>query len=251
MDAGLAASSGNGPSETNSSTDRRTDVGLVSLTPRSFAWAARAGQTLATHELPRYHGGMAAQPASPATLSDLHAVPDDRKAHLIEGRIYSHARPRVAHTELAGAIYRELAVTFGDDRRGGPGGWLFLIEPELTLGNDVLAPDIAAWRKARLPRAPATAQVSIAPDWVCEVLSKSTESFDRGVKRRAYLRAEVPHLWYVQPEAKLIEVYRKIGDFYASVAESALSGPIALEPFAAPAIDLGELGTWADENPEE
>lgn len=195
-----------------------------------------------------YTGCMVAQPSTrPATESDLLAVPDDRKAHLIDGRIYSHARPRVAHAELAGALHRELSNAFSDSRRGGPGGWLFLIEPELALGGDIFAPDIAAWRRERLPRAPSGARISLAPDWVCEILSKSTESFDRGVKRRAYLRAEVSHLWYVQPEAKLVEVYRKIGDFYASVAEGALLEPIALEPFAAAPVELGEMGAWADE----
>ena len=62
-----------------------------------------------------------------ATLSDLRAVPDDRVAHLVNGVIYSHARLRVAHSELTGALYRELANTFSDTRRGGPGGWLILL----------------------------------------------------------------------------------------------------------------------------
>jgi Uma2 family endonuclease len=181
-----------------------------------------------------------------ATLEDLRAVPDDRVAHLVDGQIYSHARPRVAHAELNGTLYRELANSFSDARRGGPGGWLFIVEPELALGGNVLVPDIAAWRRERLARAPASAQISLRPDWVCEVLSKGTEAFDRGPKRRAYLQAGVPHLWYVQPEAKLIEVYRKQGDFYASVAEGSFVERIQLEPFEAVAVELGELGEWLD-----
>lgn len=181
-----------------------------------------------------------------ATEADLRAVPDDRIAHLVDGVIYSHARPRIAHAELTGALYLELANAFSDTRRGGPGGWLFLIEPELVLGRDILVPDIAAWRRERLPRAPATAQISLAPDWVCETLSKGTEAFDRGPKRRSYARAQVPHLWYVQPESKLIEVFRKQGDFYASVADGLITERIALEPFEAAPLELGELGAWAD-----
>jgi Uma2 family endonuclease len=182
-----------------------------------------------------------------ATEADFRALPDDRKAHLVEGQIYCHARPRVSHAELIGALHQELANTYRDKRRGGPGGWVFLIEPELKLGQDILAPDIAGWRRERMPRAPAATSISLAPDWICEVLSKGTESFDRGAKRRSYLRAGVSHLWYVQPEAKHIEVYRKHTDLYASVAEGTFIGPIALEPFAEAPIDLGELGEWCDD----
>jgi Uma2 family endonuclease len=189
-------------------------------------------------------------PGTAATLEDLRAVPDDRVAHLVDGQIYSHARPRVAHAELNGVLYRELANSFNDTRRGGPGGWLFLVEPELALGGNVLVPDIAAWRRERLARAPATTQISLRPDWVCEVLSKGTEAFDRGPKRRAYLQSGVPHLWYVQPEAKLIEVYGKQGDFYASVAEGSFVEPIKLEPFETAAVELCELGEWIDATEE-
>ena len=183
-----------------------------------------------------------------ANEADLRAVPDDRVAHLVDGVIYSHARPRIAHSELTGALHRWLANAFSDTRLGGPGGWLFLIGPELVLGRDILVPDIVAWRRERLPRAPAATQISLAPDWVCEVLSKGTEAFDRGPKRRSYARAQIPHLWYVQPESKLIEVFRKQGDFYASIADGLFTERIALEPFEASPLELGELGAWADAN---
>ncbi|HPH65902.1 MAG TPA: Uma2 family endonuclease [Kofleriaceae bacterium] len=186
-----------------------------------------------------------------ASEADLRAVPDDRIAHLVDGVIYSHARPRIPHAEVCGAIHRELSYLFNDTRRSGPGGWLFLIEAELALGHDILVPDIAAWRRERLPRAPSATQFSIAPDWVCEILSPSTEAFDRGPKRRSYARAQVPYLWYVQPESKLIEVFRKQGDFYASVADGLFTERITLEPFEAVAIELGELGEWADAKPDE
>jgi Uma2 family endonuclease len=188
----------------------------------------------------RYYSAM-------ATEADLRAVPEDRVGHLIDGQIYSHARPRIAHAEVSGGLFRELANTYNDSRLGGPGGWLFLIEPELRLGRDIVVPDIAAWRRERMPRAPSGTQISLAPDWVCEILSKGTEAFDRGPKRRCYARAQIPHLWYVQPETKLIEVFRKQGDFYASVADGLFTQRIALEPFESVAIELGELGEWADD----
>jgi Uma2 family endonuclease len=129
-------------------------------------------------------------------------------------------------------------------------GWLFLFEPELRLGKDLVVPDIAGWRRERMPRAPDVAQISLAPDWICEVLSNGTEAFDRGPKRRCYVRAGVPHLWCVQPAAKLIEVFRKPGDFYATVAAEVFTESISLEPFTAVPIDLSELVQWADDQPE-
>jgi Uma2 family endonuclease len=182
-----------------------------------------------------------------ATLEDLRHVPDDRVGHLVDGVIYNHARPRAAHSEVAGALYRELANAYHDMRRGGPGGWIFLVEPELVIGRDILVPDIAGWRRERMPRVPDLARISLSPDWVCEVLSTGTEAFDRGPKKRAYLRGSVTHLWYVQPRAKLIEVFRKSGEFYASVSEATFLGEeIRLEPFDTHAIELGELGEWTE-----
>jgi Uma2 family endonuclease len=188
--------------------------------------------------------------AAPATELDLRAVPDDRVAHLVDGQIYSHARPRIAHCATTGGIYRRLANSYSDAELGGPGGWLFLFEPELRLGKDLVVPDIAGWRRERMPRAPDVAQISLAPDWICEVLSNGTEAFDRGPKRRCYVRAGVPHLWCVQPAAKLIEVFRKPGDFYATVAAEVFTESISLEPFTAVPIDLSELVQWADDQPE-
>lgn len=186
----------------------------------------------------------------PDTLSEFRALPDDRVNHFIEGRIYSHARPRAAHADISAALVSELRLLFQDTRRGGPGGWVLLFEPELALGGDILVPDIAAWRRERMPRVPDVTQFTLAPDWVCEVHSKSTEALDRGPKLRSYLRAQVPHLWYVQPASKSIEVFRKIGEFYSLVNSGLLTDPIELEPFDAAVLELGEFGEWADDKPE-
>lgn len=46
-----------------------------------------------------------------------------------------------------------------DRGRGGPGAWRILVEPELHFAKDVLVPDLAGWRRGRLPRLPETAYV--------------------------------------------------------------------------------------------
>ena len=95
-----------------------------------------------------------------------------------------------------------------DRGRGGPGGWWILAEPELHLGPDVLVPDLAGWRRTRMPAIPDTAFFALAPDWVCETLSPSTERIDRGKKLAIYARESMSHVWLVNPIAETLEAYR-------------------------------------------
>ena len=80
-----------------------------------------------------------------------------------------HSRARRCTSDLSNTFQ------FG---RGGPGGWWIIFEPELHLGEDILVPDLAGWRRERMPDYPDTAFVSLPPDWVCEVLSASTRRLD-------------------------------------------------------------------------
>src|SRR5439155_873756 len=89
-----------------------------------------------------------------------------------------------------------------------PGGWWLLFEPELHQGSDVIVPDYAGWRRARMPVLPNVAAFEVAPDWVCEVVSPSTGAIDRGRKMRIYAREQVGHLWLIDPIARTLEVYR-------------------------------------------
>jgi Uma2 family endonuclease len=71
----------------------------------------------------------------------------------------------------------------------------------------VAVPDLAAWRRERLPQLPDTAWIDVAPDWICEVLSPSTERYDRGDKRMIYADAGVDHVWHVDPVLRMLEVF--------------------------------------------
>jgi Uma2 family endonuclease len=93
----------------------------------------------------------------------------------------------------------------------GPGSWVFFDEPELHLGKHVVVPDLAGWRQERLSSFPDTAWNETAPDWVCEVLSPSTESCDRGDKRLIYAEADASHVWDINPVLKMLEAY-ELGD---------------------------------------
>lgn len=77
------------------------------------------------------------------------------------------------HAHVQRAVGRFVGGPFhDDDGRGGPGGWWIFVEVDVALGpHDIVRPDLADWRRERLPRPGAVRPIPIAPDWVCEVLS--------------------------------------------------------------------------------
>jgi Uma2 family endonuclease len=125
--------------------------------------------------------------------------------------------------------------------RGGPGGWWILSEPELHLAANVLVPDLAGWRRERMPEQPTTAFYGLAPDWACEVLSPSTVRVDRVLKLNIYGRERVPHVWLVDPIARTLEVFRLDGDGYRLLVVHGGDAPVRAEPFDAIELDLGAV----------
>jgi Uma2 family endonuclease len=138
-----------------------------------------------------------------ATYDDLRDVPDHYVAEMFDGELYASPRPAVPHARAATVLTAKLSDPFD---RSGPGGWVLLVEPELHFGNDVLVPDLAGWRRERVPKLPADAFMTLAPDWICEVVSPSTESIDRGKKLRIYAREGVAHAWLLDPLRQTLEV---------------------------------------------
>ena len=152
-------------------------------------------------------------PPSRATYADLEAVPEDKVAELIRGTLVVMPRPAARHARASSALTMEIGGPF-DRGRGGPGGWVILDEPELHFPDptapgeeDALVPDLAGWRRERMPVMPKVAAFTLAPDWICEVLSPSTEEHDRQVKLPVYAREGVRHAWFIDPIARVLEVY--------------------------------------------
>ena len=156
------------------------------------------------------------------------------------GVVHAHPRPANAHANATSALHGELEPPFRRGR-GGPGGWFILHEPELHLGSDVVVPDLAGWRKERLGEIPRAANITVPPDWVCEVLSPSTASFDRGDKLKVWARERVGHVWFVDPEAKMLEVLPFDSTSYRWVDTFAGDGSVRAVPFDAIDLDLGAL----------
>jgi hypothetical protein len=88
-----------------------------------------------------------------ASYDDLVRVPEHFVAEMFDGELYASPRPALPHVRAASVLSVELGGPF-DFGRNGPGGWLLLLEPELHFANDVLVPDLAGWRRERLPSTP-------------------------------------------------------------------------------------------------
>lgn len=171
-------------------------------------------------------------PRHKSPYEDLEAVPPRRVAELIAGELYVSPRPAMPYAVATSELMSELGGPFGRGR-SGPGGWRLLVEPELHLGEDVLVPDLAGWRRERMPRAPRTAALTPAPDWACEVLSPSTWALDRTAKLPVYAREGVRHVWLVDPDARTLEVFRLEGSHYVLLATHTGPARIHAEPFEA------------------
>ena len=183
---------------------------------------------------------MAEPAARGPRYEDLFEIPEHLVAEIVDGEIHATPRPSPRHARASSVIGSNLLERF--DRRTGdpdrPGGWSILDGTELHLGSDIVVPDLAGWRRERLPRIPEAPYFTLAPDWVCEVLSPTTEQLDRSKKKRIYAREGVAHLWLVNPVIRTLEIYRKAGAFWQELATYAGDEKVRAEPFEAVEIDL-------------
>lgn len=178
-----------------------------------------------------------------ATYEDILAAPKHVVAEIVRGSLSLLPRPRPIHARAASRLGMGLAGFDGLDG-DGPGGWVILDEPELHLHAEVLVPDLAGWRRDRMPEIPADlAYFELAPDWVCEVLSPSTERLDRSEKTDIYAEHGVAHLWLVNPELQTLEIFRLDGATYRRMTVCSGSVRVRAEPFDEIEFELGSL--WA------
>jgi len=187
--------------------------------------------------------GFPGEKRRPATYADLEAVPANLVAEIINGDLSTMPRLAPKHTEAASMLGGLLTGPFRLGA-GGPGGWRILDEPEIHLGPDVLVPDLAGWRLERMPELPETAFFELAPDWVCEVLSPSTEATDRADKMPIYAREGVQFAWLIDPILKTFEVFTLGPERRWSVAAVHRDDArVRAEPFDAIELDLSLLWT--------
>lgn len=184
------------------------------------------------------------------SYADVIAVPEHKVAEVVDNKLYASPRPAPRHARATSVLGGELMGPF-DRGRGGPGGWIILDEPELHFFSpprsddaetdaslEVLVPDLAGWRRARLPELPDTPYFTLAPDWVCEVLSPSTHLLDRSKKLPVYHRERVQHVWLIDPIERTVEIYSWRQDGYLWIATHGADATCRAEPFQAIELEL-------------
>ncbi len=179
-----------------------------------------------------------------ATYEDLCLVPVHKVAEILDGELVVTPRPALRHARASLGLGGHLWGPFQGGRGGGPGGWWILFEPELHLADDIVVPDLAGWRRDRLPAVPDSAYLALAPDWVCEVISPATERMDRSRKMRTYAREGVTHLWLLDPLVRTLEVLRLENARWGLLGTHGDTDVVRAEPFEAIEIELTAL--WPD-----
>ena len=182
-------------------------------------------------------------PRRKATYDDLCAIPEQFVAEIVDGELVTNPRPALRHALATSVIGGQLFDRFnrppGDP--DGLGGWWLLFEPELHLGGDVLVPDLAGWRRSRMPTLPDVVGVTLAPDWVCEVSSPTTRLLDRHRKMPIYARERVEHLWLVDPPAATVEAYDLQDGVWVLASTHVGDERVRIAPFEVIVLDLARL----------
>lgn len=182
----------------------------------------------------------------PATYEDILALPPHVNGQIVDGELFATPRPANPHATASSTLGMDIGGAY-QRGRGGPGGWWIVFEPEIHLGRNVLVPDLAGWRRSRLPAIPPTAFFTLAPDWICEVLSPSTASFDRVKKMRVFAAEGVGNAWLVDPVARTLEVYRLAEGRWVLLSAHEETESVRAEPFEELEIVLSDL--WVELEP--
>ena len=182
----------------------------------------------------------------PATLEEWLAIPDEQRAELINGRIVYQGMPGPVHGRAQLAIGALDRAPY-DRRPGGadrPGGWWISMEVDLEIAGMGCRPDVLGWRRDKhiaMPAPTARGVVTAAPDWICEVLSRTTAHIDLGEKRVGYHRAEVAHYWVLDSHNETLTVLVWTPQGYLVDLVAGRGDKVRAPPFEAAEIDVSEL----------
>lgn len=177
-----------------------------------------------------------------ATYQDLLALPQNVVGEIIDGQVHTQPRPGGSHAAAASILGMVLGNPFHRGS-GGPGGWIILDEPELHLASDVLVPDLAGWRRDRMPQVPDVPAFDLATDWLAEILSPSTAAIDRADKLPIYARERVPHVWLLDPRLQTLEAFALENARYQLIGAWRGNTTVRVPPFEALELELGAI--WA------
>ena len=176
-----------------------------------------------------------------ATYEDLYDIPENAVGEIIEGELIVTPRPSRKHGFSSFALGGELVPPYQFGRGGGPGGWIIIGEPEVKFGDNYLVPDIAGWKRERFPDSEETNWIAVSPDWIAEILSPGTVRVDRIKKMAVYAKHEVPYLWFIDPVAKTLEVFKLEAGSWLLLSVFGEDALVRAEPFTDIEIELGNL----------
>lgn len=184
----------------------------------------------------------------PLNLTSLYeqllALPENLTGEIFGGELYTQPRPTGRHVNAELGLGSTLRIPFHKGQ-GGPGGWWIEAEPEIHFVRDtvVVVPDLAGWRRERMPNIPEDHRFEVVPDWVCEILSPSTAQKDRARKLPLYAEYQIPHAWLVDPLARTLEAFALREEGWLLIATLKDDDPVRVPPFDAISFSLADL--WA------
>ena len=176
-----------------------------------------------------------------ATYEDLFNIPENMRGEIINGELIVTPRPSRKHGYVAATLIEEVGPPYHRGR-GGPGGWIFIVEPEIILGEHIIIPDVAGWKAERFPKEEEQNPISAVPDWVCEIISSPKgELYDRGEKMSIYAEYGVHHAWLINPAIRSLEAYRLESGRWSRLGVFGERKKVRVEPFQEIEFDLGDF----------
>jgi Uma2 family endonuclease len=177
------------------------------------------------------------------TYEDLFDIAENTTGEILDGELFVTPRPSRKHTYAASALETRIGAPYQFAEGGGPGGWVVIVEPEIKLGENILVPDLAGWKSGRFPFDEDTNWISVAPDWVCEILSPRTAILDKTLKMPVYALYGVAYAWGIDPMAmKTLDVYRlEQGGWWRLLGSYGEHDKVRAEPFDQIEINLDDL----------
>ncbi len=177
------------------------------------------------------------------TLYDaIEELPEGVTGELINGQLHTQPRPTGSHALASSNLGIDIGSRYSRGR-GGPGGWWIIDEPEVHFvrNEEILVPDLAGWRRERMPQLPEDQRFEVVPDWVCEILSPATASKDREIKLPIYAHYGVGYAWLIDPEAGSLEAYHWADGSWNIIASYRDDDAVDASPFPEAGFQVADL----------
>jgi Uma2 family endonuclease len=130
-------------------------------------------------------------------------ITEQQKAEFIEGEIIFHSPVMNRHLNVSTRLTLLLShlVTVKNL------GMIYVEKCLISLTRNDFEPDICFFSTKKVENFTATQMKHPAPDFIVEILSESTEKYDRGVKFMDYEYHKIPEYWIIDPDKEILEQY--------------------------------------------